>query len=84
MAIHMKTTVELSDAIGRRARQCAEREGTTLRALIEEGLRRILAGRAQTPEFRLRKASFGGQGLDPELSGAGWERIREVSYGDRS
>ena len=80
----MKTTVELSDAVGRQARRCAEREGTTLRALIEEGLRRVLEDRARAGQFRLRKASFAGQGLNPELAGAGWDRIRELSYGDRA
>ncbi len=43
----MKTTVEISDALLERARQTAAREKTTMRQIIEEGLRRALAERRQ-------------------------------------
>ena len=33
--------------------------------------------------FRLRKASFKGQGLQPGVAGASWERIREMAYEGR-
>jgi hypothetical protein len=39
MVTHMKTTVEIPDALAKAAREAASREGTTMRALIEEGLR---------------------------------------------
>jgi len=39
MVTHMKTTVEISDALLNEARQVATQEHTTLRALFEEGLR---------------------------------------------
>jgi hypothetical protein len=80
----MKTTVEISDAIGRRARRVAERDGTTLRALVEEGLRRLLDERTRPQPFRLRAASFKGQGLNPAAADAGWSRIREMAYEGRS
>jgi hypothetical protein len=35
---HMKTTVEIAEDLFARTREVAQREGTTLRALIEEGL----------------------------------------------
>ena len=38
----MKTTVEISDPLLREARKLAEREGVTLRALVERGLRRVV------------------------------------------
>jgi hypothetical protein len=84
MVTHMKTTVEISNAIGRAARRAAEREGTTLRALVEEGLRRVLDDRARSQAFRLRTASFRGQGLDPAVTDGGWARIREMAYEGRS
>jgi hypothetical protein len=33
----MKTTLDISDAILARAKKLAKREGTTVRALVEEG-----------------------------------------------
>lgn len=77
----MKTTVEISDALLDDAKRLAAREGTTLRQLIEDGLRRVLAERkAKRDRFRLRDASFGGKGLTPEFREAGWEKIRDEIY----
>jgi hypothetical protein len=80
----MKTTLDIADPLLEEARQVAAREGTTLRALVERGLRQVIAGNKQKKPFRLRKASFKGRGLRPELADAGWERIRDLAYGDRS
>jgi Arc/MetJ family transcription regulator len=43
----MKTTIDTADGLVKDARRTAQREGTTLRALVEDGLRRILGERAQ-------------------------------------
>ncbi len=83
MASHMKTTIQIPDSLFEEARRLAQREHTTLRALFEQGLRRVIADRKRTRGFRLRKASFAGQGLQPHLAGATWERLREMSYEDR-
>jgi len=80
----MKTTVEISDPLLRDARKLAAREGTTLRALIEQGLRRVLSERKQRkPDFRLRDASFKGRGLHPDMQGATWEQILDKIYEGR-
>jgi hypothetical protein len=80
----MKTTIELSEAALKEARRVAEREGTTLRALIEEGLRRVLAERrARRGGFRLRRVTFKGQGLSPDFEGGGWGATRDAIYGGR-
>ena len=79
----MKTTVEISDALAREARDLALREKTTLRALIEAGLRAVLRERRRKAGFRLRDASFAGNGLQAEFRGADWERLREVAYEGR-
>lgn len=76
----MKTTLELSDPLLREARELAARERTTLRALVEQGLRRIVDERKRSKPFRLRKASFKGKGLQPEFRNASWERVREAIY----
>jgi len=79
----MKTTVELSDSLLEEARKLAAKEGTTVRALVEEGLRRVVAQRKRAAPFRLRKASFKGHGLQPTLAGASWDRIRDTAYEGR-
>jgi hypothetical protein len=79
----MKTTIDIADALLDEARKLAAREGTTLRALIEEGLRRIVAGRKRAGTFRLRKATFKGDGLQPGVAAAPWERIRDMAYEGR-
>lgn len=79
----MKTTVEIPDPILAQVRKVASQEGTTVRALIEEGLRKVLGERAAEGEFRLRKASFKGKGLQPELRDASWDRIRDAAYQGR-
>lgn len=79
----MKTTVQIPDSLFEEARKLASRERTTLKALIEEGLRRTISQRRQRRGFRLRKATFKGKGLQPHLSGASWDLIRELSYEGR-
>jgi hypothetical protein len=79
----MKTTIEISDGVLEQAKAVAARERTTLRALVEAGLRQVVEARRHGPRFRLREASFGGKGLRPEFRDAGWELIRRVSYEDR-
>jgi hypothetical protein len=79
----MKTTVEIPDALLDEVRRLAAREGTTLRTLVEEGLRRIVAERKRTSPFRLRKASFKGDGVQPGVAGTSWDRLREMAYEGR-
>jgi hypothetical protein len=79
----MKTTIDIAESLLSAARKAATREDTTVRALVEEGLRRTLAERQTRKPFRLRRASFAGQGLRPELAEAGWDRLRDLSYEGR-
>jgi hypothetical protein len=81
----MKTTIEISDQVLTQAKRVAARDGTTLRVLIENGLRTELARRRQARGgFKLRDASFGGSGLQPEAAQAGWDELRALSYQGRS
>jgi hypothetical protein len=79
----MKTTLEISDPLLREARKVAARDGTTLRALVEQGLQRVVAERKRKATFRLRKASFKGRGLQPEAQNMEWERLRDLAYEGR-
>lgn len=79
----MKTTIELPNALVRAAKEIAAREGTTLRALAEAGLRLVLEERAQRPPFSLRDASFAGRGLRDEFRDVGWDAVRRAAYDER-
>ncbi|HZP23246.1 MAG TPA: type II toxin-antitoxin system VapB family antitoxin [Terriglobales bacterium] len=79
----MKTTIEIPDSLFHEARLLAQKEKTTLKALVEQGLRRAVAQRKMRGEFHLRDASFKGKGLQPEVAGASWEHIRDRIYEGR-
>jgi hypothetical protein len=79
----MKTTVELPDALLREAKRVALRQGTTVRALIERGLRSVVSGRRPAATFVLRKAGFRGDGLVGGRSLRDWDTIRDLSYSER-
>ncbi|RMH04981.1 MAG: DUF2191 domain-containing protein [Nitrospirae bacterium] len=76
----MKTTVDISDTLFNAVKKLASQQGTTVRALIEEGLRHVLSVHQHPKPFRLRKATFKGRGLQSHLKGASWEQIRELIY----
>ena len=80
----MKTTVELPEGLLKDAKRLALRENTTVKALIERGLRLVLAKR-QSPadRFTLRDASFQGDGLVAGRSLRDWETIRDLTYSER-
>ena len=79
----MKTTVEISDHLLAEVRKVAAREGVTLRTLIERGLYAVVRETQSKPNFRLRRASVSGNGLQPEFRGASWEDIRDAVYRGR-
>ena len=79
----MKTTVEVTDALLGRAKALAAREGTTVRALVEEGLRRVLEQRKGRGNFRLRSAAFLGQGLQQGQRESDWDEVRRMIYEGR-
>lgn len=73
----MKTTVEIAEDLFARTREVAQREGTTLRALIEEGLRVVLAQREQKSSYQWPDLSVGGEGLTPGVEEGAWEPLRD-------
>ena len=79
----MKTTIEISDPLLREARKLAERERVTLRALVERGLRRVVAETKTGRAFKLRPASFKGRGLQADLDDASWDKLRDLAYEGR-
>jgi hypothetical protein len=79
----MKTTIELPDDLLERSKAVARRENSTLKALIEEGLRLALRARSRKRSERFTLQPFRGDGLSPEFARGGWEKIRDELYRDR-
>lgn len=79
MGTHMKTTIEVSDALFQSAKELAQQSQTTMRALVEEGLRRVLSDAQQTkatPTFKLKDARVHGKAMlmpDPH----DWHKLEE-------
>lgn len=83
MVVCMKTTVEIADALLDEARRAADKQGTTVRALIEQGLRQVLKASRSGGPFRLRDGSVNGKGLQPGIREGDWEQIRGLIYEGR-
>ena len=75
----MKTTVDITDSLLAQAKQLAAARSTTLRQIIEEGLRNVIETKQRRP-FRLRDGSFGGQGMLRKMT---WDEIRDEIYQGR-
>jgi hypothetical protein len=83
MGTHMKTTIEISDPLFAKAKAIAQKENTTLRSLVEQGLQQVIREHAdkKAKPFRLKKASVKGSGLTPEaIARGGWGALRDLSY----
>jgi hypothetical protein len=79
----VKTTVEIADALLARAKRLAKRSGRPLRALVEEGLRRVLADKPARSGYELPDRSAGSpEGPNP-LAAMSWQDLRDEIYGGR-
>ena len=79
----MKTTVEIPDSLLSEAKRLAARQRTTVRALIEQGLRQVVGARKARTTYRLRRVSFRGEGLQLGVREGSWEHIRDMVYEGR-
>jgi hypothetical protein len=79
----MKTTVEVPDALFQRAKRLAKRMGRPMRALIEEGLRRVLEDEKPAVRYRLPDRSVGEPGAPNPLESMDWATLRSEIYGGR-
>jgi hypothetical protein len=80
----MKTTIDIPDQLLAEAQALARREGTTLKALTQEGLRKVIAEKkAKKRGYKLPDRSFKGEGYQPEFEDVPWDKIRDAIYEDR-
>ena len=84
MGAHMKTTIDISDALFASSKTLAQQRQTTLRALIEEGLRRVLRDAKANSQlaFKLKDARVHGQEIlmsDPR----DWQKLEDDHLSER-
>ena len=79
----MKTTLDIPDALLDEARRVAREQGTTIRALVADGLRTELDARAAPrPATAPSSPVFHGElGLQPGIDLGDWDSIRGLAYG---
>lgn len=84
MVTHMKTTIDISNAIFKQSRRLAEEKGITFREAVEGGLRLLLKTQPKGKKpFRLRHHTFAGKGPAPGVSEGNWGAVREKIYEGR-
>jgi len=82
MTYRVKTTIDIADDLFVRAQTHAKATGQPMRALVEEGLRRVLEGRPEAP-YALDDLSVGEAGADNPLESMSWQDLRDAIYGGR-
>jgi len=78
----MKATIEIRDALLERAKRHARRAGLPLRALVEEGLRRVLSERPVRAGYAMPDASVGDPDAPDPLEALSWQDLRAEIYGE--
>jgi hypothetical protein len=79
----VKTTLDIHDTLLQRAKRLAARTGRPLRAVVEDGLRLVLASEQDESVYELADCSVGSpQGPNP-LEAMSWQDLRDVIYGPR-
>jgi hypothetical protein len=80
----VKTTIEIHDYLLKRAKQLAKSSHRPLRAIVEEGLRRVLSEGTPKRSYKLPDASVGNPESADPLEALSWQDLREEIYGEPS
>ena len=80
----MKTTVDIQDELLAQAERHAKRTGRPLAALVEDGLRRIIATASDGDGagYRLPDCSVGDAGRPDPTQQYSWQDLRTMIYDD--
>jgi hypothetical protein len=79
MVIWVKTTIDIADGLLMEAKERAQRDGTTLRALVERGLSKVLEEQADREQVPFKPVTFRLEPL-PGVDPYDWEAIRDSIY----
>ena len=78
---HMKTTIDIADPLLAQVKRLAARQGTTVKALVEQGLRRVVADKQKDAAFVFCPVTDGNpKAKAPMMS---WEEMRDIIYEGR-
>ena len=77
----MKTTIDIADALLARAKRHAQRSGVPLRAVVEEGIRRVLSAQDSPTSYQLPDLSVGNARDANPLESMSWPELRDEIYG---
>lgn len=81
MLLHMRTSFDIPDALLRRAKAKAARQKTTVRAIVIEGMRRVLEDDAASrTRYVAADESFGSGGVREGVDLGNWEQVRALAY----
>lgn len=86
MLLCMRTSIDIPNPLFRKAKRFALDNNTTLKALVEEGLRGVVDRKVKDKKrtnAEYRDFSVGGQGLQPGVDLRNWEQIRAIIYEGR-
>ena len=78
----MKTTIDIHDELLTRAKRHASATGRPLRAVVEEGLRRVLSTSTIRDRYTLPDSRAGDARPPDPLEQLSWPELREMIYGD--
>jgi hypothetical protein len=81
MMYQMKTTIDIADSLFDRAKRHARKTGRPLRAVVEEGLRRVLEEPRAGASYRLPDRSVGDPKAKNPLASMTWQDLRAQIYG---
>ncbi len=79
----MKTTLEIQDTLLLRAKESARKQGRSLRSIVEEGIRQVLASGVRRNRYELPDCSEGDSTAPDPLEKYSWQDLRDIIYEDR-
>lgn len=79
----MKTTIDIHDELLKRAKRHAKATGCSLRAVVEDGLRRVLDEPAPAAPYKLEDFSYGDPEGENPLERYTWPDLRDLIYEGR-
>ena len=79
----MKTTVDIHDELLARAKRHARDTGRPLRAVVEDGLRRVLSSTDSSRRYKLSDLRVGNPRAADPLESYSWPELRELIYDER-
>ena len=80
---HMKTTIDIADPLLQRAKRLAAKRNTTLRQVIEDALRDVIAHEGRQGKTEIEIRTFRGKGLRSGLAWDDWQAVRDRAYEGR-